>query len=73
MLSPHELAAMDQLDEEWGQEYDLMVRNGTWWAVRLADLARFRAASAGALHCLLAAEAGLVTAQPPERGGRSGR
>ena len=62
-------AALDDLDRQWGQSYDLAAWDGLWLARRLDDGASLTAPSPNELHGLIAAghAARPVTRDPGQR------
>jgi hypothetical protein len=58
MIGAHRQAELDELDQYWGEEYDLAVTAAGWVAKRLDNGRALVAANPGKLHSLIAADNG---------------
>jgi hypothetical protein len=58
MMGTRRQAELDELDEHWGEDYDLAVTPAGWVAKRLDNGRALVAANPGKLHMLIAADSG---------------
>jgi hypothetical protein len=58
MIGAYRQADLDELDEHWGEDYDLAVTAAGWVAKRLDNGRALVAANPGKLHMLIAADSG---------------
>ena len=56
MMSAYRQAELDELDEHWGEDYDLAVTSAGWVAKRLDNGRALVAANPGKLRTLIAAD-----------------
>ncbi len=56
MIGAYRQAELDELDGQWGQDYDLAVTAAGWVAKRLDNGRALVAANPGKLHMLIAAD-----------------
>ena len=59
-MSTHQQCELDELDQLWGEDYDLAVTAAGWVAKRLDNGRALVAANPGKLHTLIAADNGFL-------------